>query len=87
LTQIARRGGGALRGLGQGQQEDLLPRLGELKPPTLFVAGARDAPYCQRALAMAEAAPRAIPVFLPGKGHALLGEAPQEVARVIRHSS
>ena len=32
----------ALRGLGLGQQDDLLPRLSELPMPTLFVAGADD---------------------------------------------
>jgi 2-succinyl-6-hydroxy-2,4-cyclohexadiene-1-carboxylate synthase len=86
LTSTAAGLAAALRGLGQGQQEDLIPRLSTLTAPTLFIAGIHDAPYCHHAHAMAEITPQAMPVFLPGKGHALVGEAPQEVARVIRQA-
>lgn len=73
----------ALRGLGLGQQEDLLPRLGQLAMPALFIAGVDDPAYMMHALQMAEAAPQGMPVFLPGVGHAAVGEAPETVSRVI----
>jgi len=77
---------GALRTLGLGQQEDLLPRLKELQMPCLFVAGADDPAYVEHAFAMGSAAPRGAAVFLPGVGHAAVGQAPREVARLLQMS-
>ncbi|MBD89288.1 MAG: 2-succinyl-6-hydroxy-2,4-cyclohexadiene-1-carboxylate synthase [Deltaproteobacteria bacterium] len=77
---------GALRTLGLGQQEDLLPRFKELQMPCLFVAGADDPTYVEHAFSMASAAPRGAAVFLPGVGHAAVGQAPREVARLLRMS-
>ena len=74
----------ALEGLGLGQQEDLLERLHELPMPALFVAGGGDAVYVEHALRMASAAPLGMPVFLPRVGHAVVGEAPRALARVIQ---
>ena len=83
LTNTSTGLAAALRGLGQGQQENLLPNLSALTTPTLLIAGANDPAYCQHALSIAQATPQAMPVFVPGKGHALVGEAAHEVARVI----
>ncbi len=74
----------ALRGLGLGQQDDLLPRMGELQMPALFVAGADDPAYVEHAFRMASQAPRGIPVFLPRLGHAIVGQSPKVLAQVIR---
>ena len=54
--------------------------------PCLFVAGADDPLYVERAFAMASATPRGAAVFLPGVGHAVIGQAPGEVARLLRMS-
>lgn len=74
----------AVRGLGLSQQDDLLPRLSELQMPALFVAGANDPTYVEHAFHMASQAPRGVPVFLPRLGHAVVGQSPEALARVIR---
>ena len=84
MTHTASGLAAALRGLGVGQQPHLLGRMIELPMPALFMAGTRDPDYCERALQMAQAAPLGAPVFLPNAGHALVGEAPWEVARALR---
>ena len=73
----------ALRGLGLGQQEDLLPRLNELPMPALFIAGTADSAYVEHAFLMATEAPLGVPVFLPNVGHAVVGQDPKNLARVL----
>lgn len=74
----------ALRGLGVSRQGDLMPRLRELAMPALFVAGAEDPVYVEHAIRMAAEAPRGVPIFLPRLGHAIVGQSPGTLARVIR---
>jgi 2-succinyl-6-hydroxy-2,4-cyclohexadiene-1-carboxylate synthase len=91
LRDRARRGvhvasglAAALRGLGLSQQADLQPRLSELQMPALFVAGTNDPAYVEHAFQMASEVPRGVPVFLPRLGHAIVGQSPASLARVIR---
>jgi 2-succinyl-6-hydroxy-2,4-cyclohexadiene-1-carboxylate synthase len=74
---------GALRGLGQGSQPDLRPRLGELAMPVLCVAGGADAAYAALAAETAAAVPDGRAAVVPGAGHAVVGEAPAELARLV----
>ena len=62
----------SLRGAGQGVQEPLLDRLGDLRPPSLLVAGSLDTLAVRRARAIADAAPpgRASIRVVDGAGHA-----------------
>jgi len=81
----------ALRVLGQGTQEPMWDRLGELAMPTLPVAGALDAKYRDIARRVALAirrSPRAVAptprlVIVPGAGHAVPLEEPDVLAAVL----
>ena len=59
----------SLRGFGAGVPEPLQARLNELPMPTLLIAGALDARYCQLGREMAAAIPRARLEIVPGAGH------------------
>ena len=74
----------SLRGMGTGAQPSHWGALPNL-PPTLALAGARDAKFVQIAERMAEAAPVEA-VVVPGAGHALLDEAPGAVAEAVRRA-
>jgi 2-succinyl-6-hydroxy-2,4-cyclohexadiene-1-carboxylate synthase len=74
----------ALRRLGTGAQEPLWGRLGGLHPPTLLVAGDRDAKFAAIAGEMAAAIGRHARVALvPGAGHAVHLERPAELAALV----
>jgi len=74
----------ALRRLGTGAQEPLWDRLGRLRPPTLLVAGDRDAKFAAIAGEMAAAIGRHARVALvPGAGHAVHLERPAELAALV----
>ncbi len=77
----------SLRGAGQGSQEPLVDRLGDLRPPTLLVAGSIDTLAVRRARAIAEAAPpgRVTVLVVDGAGHAAHLAAPDLVRRAILH--
>ncbi|MFN8173462.1 MAG: alpha/beta fold hydrolase [Solirubrobacteraceae bacterium] len=73
----------ALRGLGAGVMEPLWDRLAELRMPARFVAGARDWRFHTIAATMALLAPHGEAVAVPGAGHAVPLEAPEDVAGAI----
>lgn len=73
-----------LRGLGQGALDDVTARLGELALPVLLVAGEADAAYREHAERMAVGLVRASVAVVAGAGHAVIGEAPGELAAVVR---
>lgn len=73
----------ALRRLGQGEQPYLGGRLGELRMPVLLIAGEEDAAYWTVARRMTEQIARAAVVEVPGAGHAVVGERPEEVAAAL----
>ena len=59
----------SLRGAGQGVMAPLHDRLGEVRAPTLVIAGALDPAGCARADIVAAAIPDARLVVLAGAGH------------------
>lgn len=73
----------ALREMGQGSQPYVGPRLNELKMPVLLLAGEHDPKYTDLARGMAAALPQATCEIVPGAGHAVIGERPKLVARLI----
>jgi 2-succinyl-6-hydroxy-2,4-cyclohexadiene-1-carboxylate synthase len=74
----------ALRRLGTGAQAPLWDRLGALRPPTLLVAGAKDAKFAAIARRMADAAGgHARVALVPGAGHAVPLERPAELAALV----
>jgi 2-succinyl-6-hydroxy-2,4-cyclohexadiene-1-carboxylate synthase len=73
-----------LRVLGQGAQDPLWDRLGELGMPVLLVAGAFDRAYSETAQRMAAAiGSNAEVAILPGTGHAVHLEQPKELAQLL----
>jgi 2-succinyl-6-hydroxy-2,4-cyclohexadiene-1-carboxylate synthase len=75
----------ALRALGQGAQEALWHRLGDLEPPLLPVAGTLDDKYVDIAFEMARAVgPDTHPLLIGGAGHAVHLEQPDSVASLLR---
>ncbi len=74
---------GSLRGLGQGMQEYLMPRLPEISRPVLFLSGALDAKYGALAEGMAGAIAGAEHVTIPGAGHNIHLEQPEPFARAL----
>jgi 2-succinyl-6-hydroxy-2,4-cyclohexadiene-1-carboxylate synthase len=75
----------ALRALGQGAQEPLWDRLGDLEPPFVPVAGTLDEKYVAIAFEMAERVGRDVrPVLIGGAGHAAHLEQPEAVASLLR---
>lgn len=74
----------SLRRAGTGHQAPLWSRLGELRAPTLLLAGETDEVYCRVARAMAEAVgPLATVEVVPRAGHAVHLERPVETARAV----
>jgi 2-succinyl-6-hydroxy-2,4-cyclohexadiene-1-carboxylate synthase len=74
---------GALRGLGTGALGSLWDRLSEVRAPTTLIAGERDAKFRAIASDMARALPTADVAVIPGAGHAVHLEAPDQVAEAI----
>jgi 2-succinyl-6-hydroxy-2,4-cyclohexadiene-1-carboxylate synthase len=73
-----------LRSLGQGTQEPLWDRLGELDIPVLLVTGAWDRAYTECAEQMAAAIGScARVVTIPKAGHAVHSERPDDVAAAL----
>jgi len=73
----------ALRAFGTGFQEPLHDRLRDLRIPTLIVAGENDMKYARIAQEMAAAIPGAECRIVPGAGHAVPLERPEECAALI----
>ncbi|MCJ7725767.1 MAG: 2-succinyl-6-hydroxy-2,4-cyclohexadiene-1-carboxylate synthase, partial [Acidimicrobiia bacterium] len=74
---------GAVRLLGQGSQPFLGDRLSELDVPVVTVAGAGDGVYLGHARRMAGTAADGRCVEVRGAGHAVVGEDPRAVMRVL----
>lgn len=74
----------SLRGMGQGAGEPLWPRLGAITAPALVVTGALDLRYTAIGARLAAAIPAARHVAIPGAGHAVHRERPDELARAVR---
>jgi 2-succinyl-6-hydroxy-2,4-cyclohexadiene-1-carboxylate synthase len=74
----------ALRRLGSGAQEPLWDRLGQLRAPALLVAGELDPKFAGIAREMAAAiGPAAQVALVPGAGHAVHLERPDETAALV----
>ena len=73
----------SLRGLGTGVMAPLWERLGDLAMPVALVVGERDAKFRTINEEMARRIPRAALHVVPGAGHAVHLEHPDEVAAVI----
>jgi 2-succinyl-6-hydroxy-2,4-cyclohexadiene-1-carboxylate synthase len=71
-----------LRGIGTGEMTPLWGRLGELRMPTLAIAGERDAKFRAIGERMAALIPDATLVVVPG-GHALALESPDAIADLL----
>lgn len=65
-----------LRGMGTGAQPSFWDRLGEVKVPTLLLAGEEDAKFSDIARRMAEVMPRATLRVIPRAGHTVHLENP-----------
>lgn len=74
----------SLRGMGAGAQTPLTERLGEIRLPTLLIAGALDEKYRALAQRMAKSMPDAEAVIVPDAGHAVHLERPGDFARAVR---
>jgi 2-succinyl-6-hydroxy-2,4-cyclohexadiene-1-carboxylate synthase len=73
----------SLRGIGQGAQPPLLDRLGEVRAPTLLLAGAEDTKFRDLAATMAARLPAARVALIPGAGHAAHFEQPESFNAVV----
>jgi 2-succinyl-6-hydroxy-2,4-cyclohexadiene-1-carboxylate synthase len=73
---------GSLRGAGQGAMAPLQARLGDLRAPTLVIAGALDQPGLERARSVAAGIPDARLELVDGVGHAPHLEAPATFLRL-----
>jgi 2-succinyl-6-hydroxy-2,4-cyclohexadiene-1-carboxylate synthase len=73
----------ALSGLSPGRVPPVWDRLGELDVPVTLLAGERDERYVALAHRLAAGLPDARVVVVPGAGHGLLREAPDEVRAAI----
>ncbi len=74
----------SLRGAGAGQEAPVLNRLGEIRIPTLLIAGALDQKYVALARKMSDALPCARMHVVPDAGHATHLEQPEAFGRVVR---
>ncbi|MDF3038771.1 MAG: alpha/beta hydrolase fold protein [Thermomicrobiales bacterium] len=74
----------SLRGMGQGAQPSLWDRLGEMRAPTLLIAGALDAKFAGIAAEMSQAIPNAALALIPGAGHAVHLESPARFCEIVR---
>jgi 2-succinyl-6-hydroxy-2,4-cyclohexadiene-1-carboxylate synthase len=74
----------SLRGLGAGLQGSVLQRLGDMRIPTLLLAGALDAKYCVFADLMATKLPHQQLVIVPESGHAIHLEQPAVFADTVQ---
>ena len=70
-------------GIGQGAQEPLHDRLGDVEAPTLLVVGEEDAKFRYLATEMASAMPAARVEVVAGSGHAPHLEQPHEFQRIV----
>jgi 2-succinyl-6-hydroxy-2,4-cyclohexadiene-1-carboxylate synthase len=84
--RLNNRAGGlaqSLRGAGTGVQPPLHDRLPALHIPVLLIAGALDTKFAAIARSMAQALPQAHLRIVPGAGHAVHLERPEEFVSVV----
>ncbi len=74
----------ALRAAGPGRMPDLRPHLAGLTIPVLTIAGDEDPKYMQLEQDIAALTPRGQFAVVPGSGHSLLVEAPEQCAAFWR---
>lgn len=74
----------SLRGTGTGAQEPLHDHLATLTAPTLLIAGELDVKFRAIAQEMQQALPQAELSVVPGVGHSVHLEAPQEFDSLVR---
>ncbi len=75
---------GALRRLGAGAMPNLWDRLAEVRQPTLLIAGAADARYCEVMADMARLIPGAKHQVIADAGHGIHRERPDELRTLVR---
>jgi 2-succinyl-6-hydroxy-2,4-cyclohexadiene-1-carboxylate synthase len=73
----------SLRGMGAGAAEPVRGRLASFAAPALFVAGAEDLPYVQSAHELARLVKQGRSEVIPGSGHNVPAERPDELARLL----
>ncbi|MGH2850591.1 MAG: alpha/beta fold hydrolase, partial [Solirubrobacteraceae bacterium] len=73
----------SLRAFGPGSMTPMWDRLGELTLPVAILAGERDGAYVAAGQRLLRALPDATLTIVPGAGHRLALEAPEEVAAAI----
>ena len=73
----------SLRGAGTGVQPSLWPRLSLLHMPVLLIAGELDTKFTALATTMARTLPQAHLRIVPGAGHAVHLERPQEFVSLV----
>jgi pimeloyl-ACP methyl ester carboxylesterase len=74
---------GSLRGLGTGMQPPLHGRLAELRLPVLCIAGGLDDKFVSIARDLTSQLPRGRLLLVPGAGHNVHLERPQEFANAV----
>jgi 2-succinyl-6-hydroxy-2,4-cyclohexadiene-1-carboxylate synthase len=73
----------SLRGMGAGAMEPVTGRLGEYRMPVLYVAGEIDTKYVEIGRSMTAAMPDARCVVVPGAGHTVHLERPEEFTSAV----
>jgi len=73
----------ALRGYGQGVQPFVGDRLEELEMPVLTISGERDDKYAHLAVEIAASTLNGQHLSIPGAGHNVVLEAPEELAAIL----
>jgi 2-succinyl-6-hydroxy-2,4-cyclohexadiene-1-carboxylate synthase len=74
----------SLRGMGQGAQPSLWDRLGDVRAPTLLIAGALDTKFAGIAAEMSQSIPDATLALVPRAGHAVHLESPACFCEIVR---
>jgi 2-succinyl-6-hydroxy-2,4-cyclohexadiene-1-carboxylate synthase len=74
----------ALHGLGQGASPYLGARPGELAMPLLTVSGGKDVRYTEQAAGLTAAVPDGRHTVIPGAGHNVVLEAPEELGTIVQ---
>ena len=87
LNNRARGLAQSLRGLGTGVQPSLYARLPALHIPVLLIAGELDTKFMAIARSMAQALPRSQLRIVPGTGHAVHLERPQDFDSLVGNFS
>ena len=73
----------SLRRYGTGEMDPLWDRLGNVRVPTLLLAGERDAKFIELGRRLASGIPGATLALVPGAGHAAHVEAPEATAAIV----